>query len=88
MNKMSPKDRDMQYREDRMMRKIRREARKLYELPVNPRLVMSDLDRKWQDVLRTPLGSLGTRYMTEALIDTLDELGLEIVKKNNQSEKA
>ena len=65
-----------------MMRKIRRKARSLYDLPALPRIVMTNLDRIWQDQLRTPLGILGTQYMTEGLIDVLKDKGLEIVKKD------
>ena len=82
MNKMTEKQRAMQRREDSMMRKIRRKAREVYDLPTLPRIVMSDLNRIWQDQLRTPLGILGTKYMTEGLLDVLKERGLEIVKKD------
>lgn len=81
MNKMTQRQRDEQYREDRMMRKIRRKARELYDLPTLPRIVMSDLNREWQDMLRTPLGILGTQYMTEGLLDILKVRGLTIVKE-------
>lgn len=81
MNKMTQRQRDEQYREDRMMRKIRRKARELYDLPALPRIVMSDLNREWQDMLRTPLGILGTQYMTEGLLDILKVRGLTIVKE-------
>lgn len=81
MKNMTEKQRSMQMQEDRMMRKIRRKARELYDLPTLPRLVMSDLNRQWQDMLRTPLGILGTQYMTEGLLDILKVRGLTIVKE-------
>jgi len=44
---------------------------------------MSDLGRIWQDHLRTPLGILGTKYMTEGLLDILKSRGLTIVKEDS-----
>jgi len=73
----------MEAREDRMMRKVRRKARELYDLPALPRIVMSDLGRIWQEHLRTPLGILGTKYMTEGLLDILKSRGLTIVKEDS-----
>ena len=44
MKNMTEKQRAMQRREDTMMRKIRRKAREIYDLPPMPRVVMMDLN--------------------------------------------